>query len=88
VPGQEQVAEALAGDILRICLRYGGSITGEHGVGVEKQEEIDLMYNADELSVMFAIKQALDADDLCNPRKVFPVRLFPAADPAFRARPA
>ncbi|HEX7926438.1 MAG TPA: FAD-linked oxidase C-terminal domain-containing protein, partial [bacterium] len=64
-------------EIMALCVSMGGSITGEHGVGVEKQEEIDLMYNADELRVMFAVKQAVDAEDLCNPRKVFPVRLFP-----------
>jgi glycolate oxidase len=64
-------------EIMALCVSLGGSITGEHGVGVEKQEEIDLMYNADELRVMFSVKQAVDAEDLCNPRKVFPVRLFP-----------
>ena len=75
-------------EIMAMCVSMGGSITGEHGVGVEKQEEIDLMYNPDELAVMFGVKQALDSDDLCNPRKVFPIRLFPPTDPETRAKPA
>jgi glycolate oxidase len=75
-------------EIMVLCVGMGGSITGEHGVGVEKQEEIDLMYNPDELDFMFRVKQALDPGDLCNPRKVFPLRLFPPTDPAHRARPA
>jgi FAD/FMN-containing dehydrogenase len=73
-------------EIMELCVGMGGSITGEHGVGVEKQEEIDLMYDADELRVMFAVKQAVDAEDLCNPRKVFPVRLFPTRPGASAAQ--
>jgi glycolate oxidase len=65
-------------EIMVLCVGMGGSITGEHGVGVEKQEEIDLMFDAEELRVMYAVKHALDPGDLCNPRKVFPVRMFPA----------
>ena len=75
-------------EIMALCVGMGGSITGEHGVGVEKQEELALMYNPDELDVMFGVKQALDAQDLCNPRKVFPARLFPPTDPQSRASPA
>ncbi len=73
-------------EIMELCVGMGGSITGEHGVGVEKQEEIDLMYDADELRMMFAVKQTVDAADLCNPRKVFPVRLFPTRPGASAAR--
>jgi glycolate oxidase len=75
-------------EIMAMCVGMGGSITGEHGVGVEKQEELALMYNADELEIMFRVKQALDAQDLCNPRKVFPLRMFPPTEPALRAQPA
>jgi glycolate oxidase len=64
-------------EIMALCVSMDGSITGEHGVGVEKQEELELMYNAAELEIMYAVKQAVDAEDLCNPRKVFPVRMFP-----------
>ena len=77
-PASRDAALRAHHEIMVLCVGMGGSITGEHGVGVEKQEEIDLMFNAEELRVMYAIKQALDAGDLCNPRKVFPVRMFPA----------
>jgi glycolate oxidase len=87
-PKSREAAMKAHHEIMTMCVDMGGSITGEHGVGVEKQEEIDLMYNPDELAVMFGVKQALDAADLCNPRKVFPTRLFPPSDPADRAKPA
>jgi glycolate oxidase subunit GlcD len=87
-PASRAAAMQAHHEIMVLCVGLGGSITGEHGVGVEKQEEIELMYNPDELAVMFGVKQALDARDLCNPRKVFPVRMFAPADPADRARPA
>jgi FAD/FMN-containing dehydrogenase len=66
-------------EIMELCVNMGGSITGEHGVGVEKQEELALMYNAAELDVMFAVKRALDAAHLCNPGKILPLRMFPPA---------
>jgi glycolate oxidase len=84
-PQSQESALKAHHEIMAMCVAMGGSITGEHGVGVEKQEEIDLMYNPDELAVMFGVKQALDAEDLCNPRKVFPIRLFPPTDPEDRA---
>lgn len=62
--------------IMEMCVQLGGSITGEHGVGVEKQGDIDLMYSERELEVMFSIKLALDGADLLNPRKIFPLRMF------------
>jgi glycolate dehydrogenase FAD-linked subunit len=68
--------------IMEMCVEMGGSITGEHGVGVEKQNELELMYAGDDLRMMFAVKEALDPDDLLNPRKIFPVRLFDARDAA------
>lgn len=64
--------------IMKMCVDLGGTITGEHGVGVEKQEEMELMYNDTELAVMRAPKLALDPDDLLNPRKIFPTRMFEA----------
>jgi glycolate oxidase len=54
----------------------GGSITGEHGVGVEKQEEMRLMYTDTELEVMRRIKLAHDPADLCNPKKIFPLSML------------
>jgi glycolate oxidase len=54
----------------------GGSITGEHGVGIEKQEEMRLMYTDTELEVMRRIKLAHDPADLCNPKKIFPLSVM------------
>jgi glycolate oxidase len=81
---QRQAALEAHHRIMEMCVELGGSITGEHGVGVEKQNEIDLMYRGADLRMMFAVKQALDPGDLLNPRKVFPLRLFDeaGADPA------
>jgi glycolate oxidase len=89
VPGQEQVAEALAGDILRICLRYGGSITGEHGVGVDKAPFMAEMFADDDLDTMAKVRCAFDPDTVCNPHKIFPTpRLCGDRPGPYRAHPA
>ena len=77
-PASRQAAMQAHEQIMQLCVGMGGSITGEHGVGVEKQQELALMYGPDELAGMYAVKQALDPQDLCNPRKVFPLHLFTA----------
>ena len=51
-PGQEQAAEELGGEILRLCVRYGGSITGEHGVGFDKAAYMPVMFSAEDLDTM------------------------------------
>lgn len=77
-PLSREQALAAHREVMEMCVAMGGSITGEHGVGVEKQQEIDLMYSPEELGAMFAIKQALDDKDLFNPRKIFPLSFFAA----------
>jgi glycolate oxidase len=72
VPGQEPAAEALAGDILRLCVHTGGSITGEHGVGVEKRDFMPVMYAEPDLDTMQLVRAAFDPRQLANPGKVFP----------------
>jgi glycolate dehydrogenase FAD-linked subunit len=64
--------------VMEMCVAMGGSITGEHGVGVEKQAELELMYGGADLRMMFAVKEVLDPGDLLNPRKIFPLHLFDA----------
>lgn len=59
-------------EILEVCVALGGSITGEHGVGMEKQDDMPLMFSATELEVMHRIKMAHDPAELCNPHKIFP----------------
>lgn len=74
----EEVARVLqAGhEILAVCVELGGSITGEHGVGMEKQNDMPLMFSDVDLEVMRRIKRAHDPHDLCNPRKIFPLHLY------------
>ena len=72
IPGQEALAEKLSGDILRLCVRVGGSITGEHGVGQEKKEFMPTMYAEPDLDTMQLVRCAFDPEHLSNPTKMFP----------------
>ena len=72
VPGQDKAAEKLAGDILRLCIKVGGSITGEHGVGEEKKMFMAEMYAEPDLATMQLVRCAFDPENICNPDKVFP----------------
>ncbi len=69
--GALERAEALAGRILKLCIEMGGSITGEHGVGVEKLEYLPAMYNADEIDCMMRLRAAFDPLGIANPGKKF-----------------
>jgi glycolate oxidase len=72
VPGQAEAAEEVSGAILDACLEHGGSITGEHGVGVDKSRYMPKMFSADDLDTMQLLRCAFDPASLCNPGKVFP----------------
>jgi glycolate oxidase len=65
-------AEAFGADILRLCVKVGGVLTGEHGVGVEKRDLMPEMFSALELRQQQVLKCAFDAKGLLNPGKVFP----------------
>ncbi|MFM7086035.1 MAG: FAD-linked oxidase C-terminal domain-containing protein [Cyanobium sp.] len=71
-PGVGERVEALGADILRLCLAVGGSITGEHGVGIDKRCYMDWMFSRDDLETMQRLRQALDPRQLANPGKLFP----------------
>ena len=58
--------------ILTLCVEFGGTITGEHGVGIEKRAFMPLLYSAAELAAMRDIKSIFDPDDLMNPGNVLP----------------
>lgn len=77
-PGQLELAEKLAGRILRMCIEMGGSITGEHGVGVEKRDYMPDMFTADELDCMKRLRAAFDPLEIANPGKMFPQAGAPA----------
>ncbi|TMA85289.1 MAG: FAD-binding protein [Deltaproteobacteria bacterium] len=71
-PAEEKKAEEMSGEILRICLRYGGSITGEHGVGTDKAPYMAEMFSAADLETMQLVRCAFDPGGSFNPGKVFP----------------
>ncbi len=71
-PGELERTEALGGKILELCVKVGGSITGEHGVGREKINQMCAQFNSDELTVFHAVKAAFDAKGLLNPGKNIP----------------
>jgi glycolate oxidase len=72
VAGQEEKALELSYRILRLCVDYGGSITGEHGVGKEKQEALGYMFAEPDLATMQLVRCAFDPENISNPDKVFP----------------
>ncbi|MNF87250.1 putative FAD-linked oxidoreductase [compost metagenome] len=71
-PGELERAETLGGKILELCVKVGGSITGEHGVGREKINQMCAQFNSDELTVFHAVKAAFDPGGLLNPGKNIP----------------
>lgn len=71
-PGELERAEALGGKILELCVAVGGSITGEHGVGREKINQMCAQFSADEITLFHAVKSAFDATGLLNPGKNIP----------------
>ena len=78
LPPKTELAEQLAGRILRMCIEMGGSITGEHGVGVEKRDYMPEMFTADELDCMKRLRAAFDPLEIANPGKMFPQAGAPA----------
>lgn len=67
----ERVLQA-SGEILTACVRLGGSVTGEHGVGLEKAAFLSLMFSEADLRLMDTIRSLFDPKGLCNPGKIFP----------------
>lgn len=68
--GATDRAHQLAGEILRLCIALGGSITGEHGVGLEKRDFLPLMFSEDDIAFMRRIRHAVDPDELSNRGKM------------------
>lgn len=71
-PGDLDKAELFGADILRLCVKVGGVLTGEHGVGVEKRDLMDDQFTDAELNQQQRIKCAFDPEGLLNPGKMFP----------------
>ena len=67
--GALEHAEALAGDILKMCIELGGTITGEHGVGMEKRDYMPILFSETDMNAMYAIRLAIDTKLVANPGK-------------------
>ena len=72
VPGELEKSEELGGRILEICVEMGGTITGEHGVGIEKLKQMCVQFRAPEIAAFHDVKRAFDPDGILNPGKAVP----------------
>ena len=72
VQGELDRTEKFAADLLEMCIRVGGTITGEHGVGIEKINQMCSQFRPGELAQFRAVKAAFDPDGLLNPGKAVP----------------
>jgi glycolate oxidase len=71
-PDQVRRAVEVGREILKACIELGGSLTGEHGIGVEKASEMPLLFSPDDLIVMRELRRVFDPTERSNPGKVFP----------------
>jgi glycolate oxidase len=71
-PGELEKTEEFAAEILEMCIEYGGTITGEHGVGLEKINQMCSQFSDGEREAFFAVKRAFDIGMLLNPGKAIP----------------
>lgn len=72
VPGAWEKVEELGGEVLKLCVRVGGSISGEHGIGVDKQCYMPDMFSAADLDTMQWVRRVFDPQTIANPDKLFP----------------
>ncbi len=71
-PGALEKVEALGGDILRLCVQVGGSISGEHGIGADKRCYMSDMFSDADLETMIWVREVFNPQGLANPGKIFP----------------
>jgi glycolate oxidase len=74
VPGEEERVVQAGAEIMRLCAEVGGSISGEHGIGLEKVDFMPLIFSPADLDFMQRLKGAFNPTGRCNPGKVFPTR--------------
>lgn len=72
-PKQQADALEVSHEILRMCIRMGGTISGEHGVGIEKRSMMSELFAARDLELMHAVRRAVNPDDRLNPSKILPL---------------
>ncbi|MCS4537740.1 MAG: FAD-binding protein [Thaumarchaeota archaeon] len=81
--GETEKAVRASGETLKICVDVGGTITGEHGIGIEKRDLMPMIFNGVDLDMMMKVKETFDPERLCNPCKTLPfgsrcAELFPS----------
>jgi glycolate oxidase len=72
IAGELEKAEELSGEILVMCVEMGGSITGEHGIGLEKRAFLPHMFSADDIEMMQRVRRQFDPNEIANRGKMFP----------------
>ncbi len=72
IPGELEKVEAVGGEILKLCVRVGGSISGEHGIGAEKRCYMPDMFTEADLETMQWVREVFNPQGLANPGKIFP----------------
>jgi len=73
-PGEEARVVAAGAEIMKVCAEVGGSISGEHGIGLEKADFMPFIFSAADLDLMQRLKRAFNPTGLCNPGKLFPTK--------------
>jgi glycolate oxidase subunit GlcD len=73
-PDQVDKIFKMSEDIMKLCVDVGGSLSGEHGIGYEKKDFMDLVFNEGDLDSMMRVKRVFNPDGLLNPAKIFPSR--------------
>ena len=81
LPGQEDLVHRAGFEVMEACVKLGGTITGEHGVGMEKREAMRLVFSEDDLTLMKDLKTVLDPENRLNPSKMIPENLSPPEVP-------
>jgi len=74
IPGEEARVVAAGAEIMKVCAEVGGSISGEHGIGLEKADFMPFIFSAADLEFMRRLKDAFNPGGLCNPGKIFPTK--------------
>ena len=73
-PGEEARVVEAGAQIMKVCAEVGGSISGEHGIGLEKSDFMPFIFSAADLALMHRLKNAFNPTGLCNPGKIFPTK--------------
>ncbi len=88
-PGTMETIVEAGAEVLKVCVDAGGALTGEHGVGLEKKEQMPLVYSEEDMAAMRQVRDAFAPANRLNPGKIFPggPAHKPSAHPAFPGMP-